>query len=121
MVEKEGVLYKSLFLSFEFDTNTVLSIKESELEFINNISNIFFDPISEKKLLFVNELINFLAIENDESQRFIYLLLNISDFYEKCTNAYQYYLRDFSYNKLKLELDSKALEFAQKIQSETVI
>ncbi len=108
---------KSLFLSFEFDTNTVLSIKESELEFINNISNIFFDPISEKKLLFVNELINFLAIENDESQRFIYLLLNISDFYEKCTNAYQYYLRDFSYNKLKLELDSKALEFAQKIQS----
>lgn len=108
---------KSLFLSFEFETNTVLSIKESEVEIINNVSNIFFDSASEKKLLFFNELINFLTNENDESQRFIRLLLNISDFYEKSTNAYQYYLRDFSYNKLKLELDSKALEFAQKIQS----
>lgn len=108
---------KSLFLSFEFETNTVLSINESEVEIINNISNIFFDSVSERKLLFINELINFLTNENNESQRFVYLLLNISDFYGKSTNAYQYYLRDFSYNKLKLELDSKALEFAQKIQS----
>jgi len=108
---------KSLFLSFEFKVNTVLSIKESEVEIINNISNIFCEAVSEKKLLFINELINFLTKVNDESQRFIYLLSNISDFYEKSTNAYQYYLRDFSYNKLKLELDSTALEFAQKIQS----
>lgn len=108
---------KSLFLSFEFEANTVLSINESEVEIINNVSNIFFDSASERKLLFINELINLLTNENNESQRFVYLLLNISDFYEKSTNAYQYYLRDFSYNKLKLELDSKALEFAQKIQS----
>ena len=108
---------KSLFLSFEFDINTILAIKESEVETINKVSSIFLDSVSEKKLLFINELINLLTNEKNESQRFIFLLSSISDFYEKSTNAYQYYLRDFSYNKLKIELDSKALEFAQKIQS----
>jgi len=70
----------------------------------------------KKKMIFINELIESLN-SREENSRFKYFLSHITEFYDKCNNAYQFYLRDFSYNKLKIELDSKALEYTQKIQS----
>ena len=66
--------------------------------------------------MFLNQFITFLKTV-DENERFSYFIFNIVNYHEKSISSYQYYLRDFSYNKLKVELDSKALEFAQKIQT----
>jgi len=106
---------KTVFLPFEYDSQDILSM-DSEIDKLNATSNILKGVDSEKKFLFINELINFLE-KIDESNRFKFLLSNFQEFYDKCNNAYQFYLRDFSYNKLKIELDSKALEYTQKIQS----
>jgi len=106
---------KTVFLPFEYDSQDILSM-DIEIDKLNATSNILKGVDSEKKFLFINELINFLE-KIDESNRFKFLLSNFQEFYDKCNNAYQFYLRDFSYNKLKIELDSKALEYTQKIQS----
>lgn len=107
---------KSTFITFEYSFNDIENIKTLEIEKVHSISSILEEDQSEKKLIYINEIIDFVSMEN-ESNRFKHLLNCFTQFYEKCNNAFQFYLRDFSYNKLKLELDSKALEYTQKIQS----
>lgn len=107
---------KAILLNFDYNEHAINSIHQSSIDNIDFICSIFNEKTNEKKLLFINELINFLSKEIEEN-RFNHLLTNFIYFYNQCINSYQFYLRDFSYNKLKLELDSKALEFTQKIQS----
>jgi len=107
---------RSTFLPLIFDEKIVQSINLSIIEKLNTIIQVFSENDTEKKILFVNELIDFLNVKND-NERFSHLITNFSDFYDICHNAYQFYLSNFSYNKLKIELDSKALEYTQKIQS----
>ena len=107
---------QSLVVPISYNVN-VCEITESNLyEKLSDTINVFNEAISEKKLLFLNQLIALLKPVN-ELERFVFFVTNIYSYYEKSINSYQYYLRDFSYNKLKVELDSKALEFAQKIQT----
>jgi hypothetical protein len=107
---------KSVILPLDYSGSDVLSLSEKNLENLVVVTSTFLDTVSEKKLLFINELIEeILSIA--QTSKFSTILHDINGFTEKCTNAYQFYLRDFSYNKLKIELDSKALEFTQKIQS----
>lgn len=105
---------KSLILPFHYSSEDVFNLLE--IKSIEFISNALKEANSEKKQLFVNELIDMLVVITEE-ERFSTILSSILTFEDKCNNAYQFYLRDFSYNKLKIELDSKALEFTQKIQS----
>ena len=70
----------------------------------------------DKKNIYLNQLVEFLYKE-EEQTRFSYLIRNFDKYIKKSSATYNYYLRDFSYNKLKIELDSKALEFSQKLQS----
>ncbi|MGF7079605.1 hypothetical protein [Mucilaginibacter sp. UYCu711] len=107
---------KALLLPFTYGSNQVEHISAGGLKGLQAIIDVFSDSGTEKQLLFINEMIDYLS-PAAEVVRFTTLLRNVSDFVDKCNNAYQYYLRDFSYNKLKIELDSKALEFTQKIQS----
>jgi len=107
---------KSIFIHFEYSSTIFTTLDENVVSKINEISKLFKDSTCEKKLLYINELINFL-FNITESQRFDFLLSHFFEFYEKGESAYQYYLRDFSYTRLKIELDSKALEYTQKIQS----
>jgi hypothetical protein len=107
---------KSAFLQIIYNANDIQSISENILPTINNVCDVFDGFATEKKLLFINELIDFLFVI-EEADRFNFLILNIDSYFNKSENAYQFYLRDFSYNKLKIEIDSKALEFTQKIQS----
>jgi hypothetical protein len=107
---------RSVFLPFIYDASDVKLIKKDDVDAINSISQVLEDSNSEKKLLFINELVDFLS-SKEENGRFKFLLSQLGSFSEKCNNAYQFYLRDFSYNKLKIELDSKALEYTQKIQT----
>lgn len=117
---EKSIIYRdnlSAFLAFSFDFEDVKSIKVENLDKVNLIAEVFRDQSdNERKLVFINQLIEFVN-SKDEDRRFKLLLAQIGVFYEKCNNAFQFYLRDFSYNKLKMELDSKALEYTQKIQS----
>lgn len=116
---KQIIIYredKSLFLSAEYKTDDLMALNLAFKGLIQEVINIFGENNSEKSAIFTNQLIDFLTPINEHS-RFKYLLSNFEDFYTKCMNAFQYYLRNFTYNKLKLELDSKALEYTQKIQS----
>ncbi|KAA4740423.1 hypothetical protein F3B34_15565 [Bacteroides fragilis] len=107
---------KSLFLPFIYDSSDIRDIKIEDSEKFTFLSDLFNNSDSDKKLLFINELIDFLSPYN-ENDRFRYLLLYICEFISKANNAYQYYIRNFSYNKLKSELDNAALEFSKKIQT----
>lgn len=107
---------QSLLLPLQYDLSTCNSVEASLQETFNKTIKIFREINSEKKLLFLNEFIASLKPVS-ENLRFSYFVKHLSSYYEKSINSYQYYLRDFSYNKLKVELDSKALEFAQKIQT----
>jgi hypothetical protein len=107
---------KSLTVQFIYFSSDILNLSKNDISCMEIVTQTFIDTNSEKKLLFINELID-AHIGISEVHRFRTMLTNISDFADKCINSYQYYLRDFSYNKLKIELDSKVLEFTQKIQS----
>ncbi|WDF54343.1 hypothetical protein [Mucilaginibacter sp. KACC 22063] len=106
---------KALLLPLTYGVPQLNELTSKDVGQLVSIISVFEDAGTEKKLLFINELISYLT-PMSESVRFDTLLRTISDFTDKCHDAYQYYLRDFSYNKLKIELDSKALEFTQKIQ-----
>lgn len=80
--------------------------------FINEI-----DGHSERKKIYTKELIDFLNEEKIESQRFAYLFQNFDDFYLKCEAAYAFFLSDFSYSKLKLELESAILDYSKNIRA----
>ena len=68
---------------------------------------------SEEKLLFINELMEFLSNVTEEN-RFVYLLQNFNEYYSKSIDSFQYYIRNFSYNKLKSELDNAILDYSKK-------
>lgn len=107
---------KAILIPLYFGISYIKNLSTKDIEQIEMICSVFEEDNTEKKLLFINEIIEYL-LPVTESVRFTTLLRTIVDFSEKCINAYQYYLRDFSYHKLKMELDSKALEFTQKIQA----
>lgn len=107
---------KALSLQLMYKSHHLRNMTSEDTEQIKSITEVFSESNTERRLLYINELIDFL-LPIFENIRFGSLLEMISEFNDKCNNAYQYYLRDFSYNKLKIELDSKALEFTQKIQA----
>ncbi|MEO8149993.1 MAG: hypothetical protein ABI723_20310 [Bacteroidia bacterium] len=107
---------QSLLLPVAYNVDVCNIIEGNWLVKISETIIVFKEPVSEKKLLFLNQFIAFLKPVT-ENERFVFLIKHVVSYYEKSISSYQYYLRDFSYNKLKVELDSKALEFAQKIQS----
>ncbi|AMR29960.1 hypothetical protein A0256_00275 [Mucilaginibacter sp. PAMC 26640] len=106
---------KAVLLPLNYGVYQIDGLSSQNIDHIRLVIAVFEDSNTEKKFLFINELIDYLSAVT-ETVRFDTLIRNVSDFTDKCNNAYQYYLRDFSYNKLKIELDSKALEFTQKIQ-----
>lgn len=64
----------------------------------------------------MNEFVDF-CLNFDDEIRFTLMIDNFDSFINKAFSMYDFYLRNFSYNKLKLEIDSKAIEFNQKLQS----
>ena len=83
---------------------------------MNYATELFKKNNSEEKLLFINELMEFLSNVTEEN-RFVYLLQNFNEYYSKSIDSFQYYIRNFSYNKLKSELDNAILDYSKKIQS----
>lgn len=80
---------------------------------MNYATELFKKNNSEEKLLFINELMEFLSNVTEEN-RFVYLLQNFNEYYSKSIDSFQYYIRNFSYNKLKSELDNAILDYSKK-------
>jgi hypothetical protein len=89
------------------EENQIQSIKE----YIENI-----DSLKERKIIFLKELIDFLS-EVKKENRFKFLISNFERFYNRCNISYDYYLSNFSYNKVKLELDNSVLEHSKNLRS----
>lgn len=79
-------------------------------EYVINI-----DDYKEKRSIFLQELIDFLSAE--KSNRFQYLLSNFKEFFERCNTSFEFYLSNFSYNKLKMEIDNSVLEHSKNIRN----
>lgn len=108
---------KSLFLSLKYSNEDLDSIDDEVLTFINGFIEVLKnDTTTDKKNIYLNELIDFLTVE-DEFGRFSFLLKNFKSYISKSASTFNFYLRNFSFNKLKVELDAKALEFYQKLQA----
>lgn len=69
----------------------------------------------DKYVLFINELNSFLIDENKD-HKLNFLSNNFGEYIERANLSHSIYLSDFSFNKIKLEVDNKILEFNQKLQ-----
>ena len=74
------------------------------------------DSYKEKKTIFLKELIDFLT-NKIKANRLTELILYFSEFYERCNTSFECYLSNFSFNKVKLELDNLVLEYSKNIRS----
>lgn len=106
---------KALILPIIYSGEDVVNI-DFPIEEMNYATELFKKNNSEEKLLFINELMEFLSNVTEEN-RFVYLLQNFNEYYSKSIDSFQYYIRNFSYNKLKSELDNTILDYSKKIQS----
>lgn len=108
---------KSLFMNINYDSTIFNFLNENSFKQINSFVEILKDNnFQDKKNIYLNELVEF-CIKCDEEDRFLRLLKNFDKFINNSFSTYNFYLRNFSYNKLKLEIDSKAIEFNQKLQA----
>lgn len=108
---------KSLVIPFKYSFKEISELALSDTQHIQSIIVALNNSNSERKNIFINELIDFCLHIHKEEHRFTYFLSRLQEYVQISEGAFQYYLRDFSFNKFKLELDSKILEFTQKIQS----
>jgi len=107
---------KSLLLYLKYLPEDLDLIDDSSLNNITNFIEILGENIApDRKNIYINELIDYL-LPIEEKDRFSYLIKNFDEFIHRASASYNYYLRNFSYNKLKIELDTKALDFVIKIQ-----
>lgn len=107
---------RTLLMIIDYSVEEIKSIDIKTVDLFRRVIEVFNEPNSEKKLLYINELTDLLLPVN-EGNRFKYLLSHFNEYYSKCVESHQFYLRNFSSNKLKIEIDSKILEYTQKIQS----
>lgn len=90
-------------------------LEEENIKLINQ----YVDDINsykEKRTIFLKELIEFLTAKTKD-ERLNELVFNFKEFYEKCNTSFEYYLSNFSFNKIQLELDNSVLEYSKNIRS----
>ena len=70
----------------------------------------------ERKQLFKSVLAQFIGEELPKFERFRYLLRQISNLNEEYRNSHQLYVEQYSFHKVKAELDKELLDLGDKIQ-----
>ncbi len=106
---------QSVLITCDYTCEEIVRLNDKDLEKISKISTVLCEDNIEKKNLFINEIIDFLVSEH--TNRFSLILENIGKLFDNCINAYSFYMSGFSSNKLKLEINTKAIEYTSKIQS----
>ncbi|MGL5256521.1 MAG: hypothetical protein ACRC76_05745 [Proteocatella sp.] len=103
----------SVIISFDFSYEDIKEVNDFKLSSITNIITTLEGNNLEKRNLFINEFIDF--IKKKSTNDFKVILNNLDELYQNCENSYLFYISNYSSNKLKFELDSKAIDFSQKI------
>lgn len=107
---------QSIVICCDYAYEDVLSLDKDKNEQLLNISSILDNEGNkEKKDLFINELINFVTINH--ATQLSKLFEKLGDLYKNFENAYAFYISGFSSNKLKFEINTKALEYTKKVQT----
>lgn len=75
------------------------------------------DDKDERKLLFINELIAFLSNIGGIHERFKFLLTNFEDFISSYRASHALYLKKYSFQKFKSELDKEIIDASKRLQS----
>lgn len=104
---------KSVVLDLTYDLDNI-SEENKKIDAICYLTDVLRTN-NEKQKLFINELIDFLT--ESENQTLALILDNILIITNNANNSYTFYLSNFSAKKLKFEIDSKAIDFSQKICS----
>jgi hypothetical protein len=106
----------TLFLPLLYKFKDFKSLEDNTIVQIIEVTKLFSDDkVVDKKSIFINTLIDQLLSEKEE-KRFSTLIRQFKNYHDKAVISYNFFLKDFSFNKLKLEIDTKALDFNQKLQ-----
>ncbi|PWN57913.1 hypothetical protein [Chryseobacterium viscerum] len=117
--EKYLIYFENRYLKIPnlLSSNSISKIKYVlEKDLLENFFNDYEKSSNEIKVIFKSELINFLD-DITEGERLTFLYCNFSDFYKRCIIGYEYYIKDFSYIKVKTELDNAVLDFSKNIRT----
>ncbi|MBR6068525.1 MAG: hypothetical protein IKP45_12085 [Bacteroidales bacterium] len=107
---------QSVVISCDYNQEDVFNINEERIAALSNISSTLLNEDNkEKKNLFVNELIDF--VHSKSATKLSTILECIGELQNNCEDAYAFYISGFSSNKLKFEINTKAIEYASKIQT----
>ncbi|ANI89709.1 hypothetical protein A9P82_10660 [Arachidicoccus ginsenosidimutans] len=99
-----------------YNHEAVISISQENRNYIEKFIDDLNRGYQERKIMYIKELIDFLN-ETNLSHRFEYLIKYFDVFYLQCKAAFEFFLSDFSYNKLKLEIENSLLNFSKNIRS----
>lgn len=105
----------SVVLSLDYSAEDIKSLTDEQLSKINMISDTINGEKNEKRNLFINEIIEF--INNKSISTISSILSETHTLYNNCEAAYLFYISNYTSNKLKFEINSKALEYTQRIQT----
>ena len=106
----------SVVICFDYNYEDVFSINEGRFGALSNISSTLLNEDNkEKKNLFVNEIIDF--VHSKRATKLSRILERIEELQKNCEDAYAFYISGFSSNKLKFEINTKAIEYTSKIQT----
>ena len=107
---------QSVVICCDYNHEDVLNINEGRLVALSNISSTLLNEDNkEKKNLFINELIDF--VHSKSATKLSKILERIEELQKNCEDAYAFYISGFSSNKLKFEINTKAIEYTSKIQT----
>ncbi len=114
--EKELVFFqaKQLVIITEYKFVDLVKL-ENILVLISHISN--SADKEERKIIFINELINSLNKIPETRSRFKYVLKNFEDIFLNYKKSHSLYLEKYSYTKFKSEIDKEIIEYSKKLQS----
>lgn len=120
--QKETPLYSELVF---FQTKKLVLTTEYKaedihpIEVIGSLQSQFTNTHDkrERQTIFVNELINSLIEVQEVKDRFKYLIAKFPDIFSNYERSHEFYLEQFSFQKIKTELDHEKIEYAKKLQS----
>lgn len=97
--------------------NTMETVKSltSVISEVNSFCAGFKENL-ERKMIYQKELIDFLN-EFSVQDRYLQLCSGFAGFYLRCESAYGFFLSDFSYGKLKLEIEAAVLDYSKNVRS----
>lgn len=105
---------KSVVICLDYTSKDIEKLDEEKIKKISFIEKALCENDFEKQNLFINELIDFVQKHNSQLQEIFDQIVELS---QNCENAYLFYISDFSSNKLKFEINTKAIEYTSKIQA----